>query len=96
MGEGGKWLERIRQQMALSQEPVPGLPLVEIAGHSRVLIENHRGVIGYSREQIRIRVNYGEIHVQGTCLELNHMSREVLVIRGNILCVSLCREVGKC
>ena len=95
MGEGGKWVEKLRQRMAMSPEPVPGLPLIEIAGHGRVLIENHRGVIGYSREEIRIRVNYGEIAVSGSCLELNRMSREVLVITGNITCVSL-REVKLC
>ena len=95
MGEGGKWVEKLRHRMAMSPEPVPGLPLVEIAGHSRVLIENHRGVIGYSREEIRVRVNYGEIAVGGSCLELNRMSRELLVITGNITCVSL-REVKIC
>ena len=96
MGEGGKWLDKLRHQMAMSPEPVPGLPLVEITGFRRVLIENHRGVIGYSRDTIRIRVNYGEIEVSGSCLELNHMSREVLVITGSIACVNLYREVGKC
>lgn len=96
MGEGGKWVEKFRHTIAQSPEPVPGLPLVEIAGHSRVLIENHRGVIGYSREEIRVRVNYGEIAVSGSCLELNRISRELLVIRGNITCVSLRREVKQC
>ena len=95
MGEGAKWVEKLRHQMAMSPEPMPGLPLVEIAGHSRVLIENHRGVIGYSREEIRVRVNYGEIAVSGSCLELNRMSRELLVITGNVSCVSL-REVKQC
>lgn len=92
MAERGKWKQKIKQQMELSTEPVPGLPLVEISGQSRVLIENHRGVSGYGREQIRIRVQYGEISVRGCNLELARMSREQLVITGRIDCVSLHRR----
>lgn len=96
MGQDGKWLEKLRHQIAQSPEPVPGHPIVEISGFRRLLIENHRGVIGYSREQIRVRVNYGEICVSGTGLSLTHMSREVLVVTGAIACVNLHREVGRC
>ena len=89
-------MHKLADRMELPAENIPLQTLVEVCGYRRVLIENHRGVIGYSRDTIRIRVNYGEIEVSGSCLELNHMSREVMVITGNILCVSLHREVGKC
>lgn len=92
MGERGKWMDKITRQMELSPEPVPGLPLIEISGQGRVLIENHRGVSGYCRQQISIRVNYGEISVCGCGLELARMSREQLVITGRIDCVSLIRR----
>lgn len=93
MAERGKWKQRITQQIELSSEPVPRVPLVEISGQSRVLIENHHGVSGYGREQICIRVQYGEISVRGCNLELARMSREQLVITGRIDCVSLHRRV---
>lgn len=93
MGEGRLWKEKLRQQLSAMPEPVPGMPLVEIAGQSRVLIENHRGVCCYGREQIRIRVTYGEISVTGSRLELSRMSKETVVITGRIDCVSLHREV---
>lgn len=92
MGERGKWMDKITRQMELSPEPVPGLPLVEISGQRRVLIENHRGVSGYGRQQITVRVSYGEISVRGCGLELARMSREQLVITGRIDCVSLNRR----
>ena len=94
MGEGGLWREKLRQQVARSQEPVPGLPLVEITGLNRVLIENHRGICCYDREKIRIRVKFGEITVTGCGLELAHMSRERVAITGQIASVELHREVG--
>ena len=93
MGEGGTWKEKLRQQLSAMPEPVPGMPLVEIAGQNRVLIENHRGVCCYGRERIRIRVSYGEIGVSGCNLELARMSRETVVITWRIDCISLHREV---
>ena len=93
MGEGATWKDKLRQQLAQSPEPIPGMPLVEIAGQGRVLIENHRGVCCYGREQIRIRVSFGEISVTGCRLELARMSREAVVITGRIDTVSLHREV---
>lgn len=95
MGEGETWKERLRRQLSAIPEPVPGMPLVEIAGQCRVLIENHRGVTCYGRELIRIRVNYGEVAVAGCNLQLARMSRETVVITGHIHCVSLHREVNR-
>ena len=92
MGEGGTWKDRLRQQLSTVPEPVPGMPLVEIAGQNRVLIENHRGVCCYGREQVRVRVSYGEIAVTGCYLELARMSREAVVITGRIDSVSLHRK----
>ena len=78
---------------AISKEnPIRKLPLVEIMGQSRVLIENHGGVMGYSRERILVRVGYGCVSVCGCGLELLRMTREQLVIRGKIEGVSLHRR----
>lgn len=92
MGEGGTWKDRLRQQLCTIPEPMPGMPLVEIAGQNRVLIENHQGVCCYDRDQIRVRVSYGEIIVTGSHLELARMSREAVVIKGRIASVGLHRE----
>ena len=92
MGEKGKWMEKLARQMEITEEPVPGVPLVEISGQRRVLIENHKGVCGYGPEQICVWVSYGRIDVRGCDLELARMTRQKLVITGTIHGVSL---VGK-
>lgn len=89
MAGNGDWVKRLRQQMELDVQPMPGLPLVEIVGQGRVLIENHLGVCAYGREQICVQVKYGQIAVRGRGLELARMSREQLVITGRIEAVCL-------
>ena len=68
------------------------VPLVEIAGENRVLVENHLGVIAYSTERIQIKVSYGKLAVSGTQLRLMQLSGEQLVITGNVDMVELIRR----
>lgn len=89
------WMERLAEGMERSGDAVPGLPLVEICGGKRVLIENHRGVLAYGTERVRVCVSYGEVEVRGCGLEMARMTREQLVICGRIDSVSLVRRDRK-
>ena len=60
------------------------VPLVELAGQNRVLIENHLGVLAYSLEEIQVMVCYGSVRVIGSELRLMEMNKEQLVISGRI------------
>lgn len=71
------------------------MPLVEIANDRRVLIEHHQGVSSYTAEQVLVRVRYGQICVSGTGLCIARMTRDQLVICGNIDGVTLIRAGGK-
>lgn len=73
-------------------EVFPILPIVELAGSRRVLVENHLGVTEYSAERIGIKMRYGEIQVCGGGLRLEHMTRVKLIITGQIDCISLIRR----
>lgn len=92
MKHPGSWMERLAEGMDMSGESLPGLPLVEICGEKRVLIENHRGVCRYAEDRICVRVAYGEVAVAGRGLELARMTREQLVINGCIDGVTLIRR----
>ena len=95
MGNSRKIWEQLVAESGLDTQIVSGQPITEISGDRRVLIENHLGVIAYSKEKIRIRVKFGCICVCGCGLELLRMSKEQLIIQGNIQCVSLHREGRK-
>lgn len=86
------WLQRIADGMELETEPMPGVPVVELADDCRVLIERHRGVTEYGRERIGIRVRYGTLYIKGSCLELIRMTGQQLVITGCIDCIELQRR----
>ncbi len=91
MAQKGYWAQRIADHADLCGESVPGVPIVEIAGDHRVLIERHRGVIEYGPQCIRIRVPYGILCVSGCGMELTRMTAQQLIISGKIDGISIDR-----
>lgn len=89
---GGNKLKDMIKDMDLTSQPLPGLPIVEIAGQNRVLVENHRGVCKYSSETVCVKVGFGQIEICGCCLTLKRMTSEQLIISGRINSVSLIRR----
>lgn len=86
-----QFMERLTKAADLQEEPIPGLPLIELAGDRRVLMENHCGVTEYGRNRIRVKVKFGQVCVSGQCLELAKMSKGQLIISGKIEGVELIR-----
>ena len=70
----------------------PGIPIVEICGTSRVLIENHFGIAAYSCDTVAVNVTEGRITVCGENLRLTRMNKGKLVICGNIHSVNMQRH----
>jgi sporulation protein YqfC len=71
------------------QELLPGMPLIEITGAGRVLIENHGGVTEYETDRIRVRLRFGAVVIRGNRLKITRMSKCQLVISGSLLGVDL-------
>ena len=65
-------------------ESFPGLPIVEVAGDSRVLIENHLCIREYSSQQIIVKMKYGNLFIKGNELYIAQMNTQQLVVCGCI------------
>ena len=86
-----RFLEQLTAAADLQDEPVPGVPLVEIAGNFRVLIEHHRGVTEYSRQCVCLNVKFGCIRISGCNLEISKMTRDQMIVSGAIENIALVR-----
>lgn len=76
--------DKIYLGIDLPSESVPGVPLVEMIGDSRLIVENHKGVTHYDHKEICINVSYGKLRICGCGLSLAKMSKRQLVIVGRI------------
>ena len=76
-------------------ELFPTVPIVELAGCHRVLVENHLGVTQYSTERIGIKMKYGQLQICGCNLTLAQMTRVKLIVTGRSDGINLMRRDGK-
>ena len=84
MKKGNHWLGRIQNEMDLLEVNIAREPLLELCGNSRVLVENHCGVVEYGPQRIRVKIKNGDFAVLGSGLQLCNMCADKLLIRGRI------------
>ena len=80
MGLGKKMAEKL----ALPKEVVLDLPLISLIGQEGVTVENHKGLMEYSAEQVRIGTGGGSLRIVGEQLELKQMSAALIVVKGRL------------
>ncbi len=88
----GKGLQRLSETINRTNDTLPGVPIVELAGDRRVLIENHRGVVAYGTEQICVKMKFGLLCICGQKMELAKMTKDQLVITGTVESVTIRRR----
>lgn len=77
--------EEIADRLDLPAESMAGVPKLTVTGRRRVLIENHRGLLEYSRDCIEVDGGRVRLRIRGTNLQLVAMDRSDLLISGIIL-----------
>ena len=87
-----RFVTQVTQRMELWEEPLGSGSLVEISADNRVLIEKHYGIREYSSERICVCVSYGYLAVTGENMQLDHMQKDRLIIRGRIESVAIVRR----
>lgn len=87
------FIQQLLDRSNLTEENIPGNPIVELLGESRVLIENHRGITEYGLSRICVQVNYGFLCVIGGNLKLRHVTKHKLLITGEICNIEVVRRL---
>lgn len=68
----------------IPEELSSDIPKVTILGFDRMLIENYKSVLDYQDFFIRIKMKTGLININGFDLLMNEMTKDDLIITGNI------------
>lgn len=76
--------EKISNAFELPQDIVLDVSKVIIIGTNQVTIENHKGIIEYSQELIRVNTGSGIMNLCGRNLVIKHIFQEEITITGEI------------
>ena len=92
MKQSKKFFNNMLMSSSFDPALTPTLPIVEIAGDRRILIEKHKCVTQYNDELVVVQMGYGQLQIRGCFLNLARLGKEQLVINGDICSVSIVRK----
>jgi len=89
MGKGSKRIkEKISNVFELPKDIVLDVSKVIIIGTEQVTIENHKGLVEYNEDLIRVNTGSGIMNLCGRKLCIKHIFQEEITITGEIQSIS--------
>lgn len=76
--------EKISDALELPKDITLDIPKVIILGTDSVSVENHKGVISYNDNQIKINTGCGILTISGERLAIKSIIQEEIIITGKI------------
>jgi sporulation protein YqfC len=77
----------IAEKLDLPKAIVLNLPKISIIGNNEITIENHKGIILFEKEQVKINSGVGLISIQGSGFEILFMGGNTITISGKFKAV---------
>lgn len=76
--------ENISDALEIPKDILLDLPKITFIGNLQVNIENHKGIIEYENDNIRVKMKNGIIKVTGMDLAIKTIISEEIIISGKI------------
>jgi sporulation protein YqfC len=74
----------VSEMFELPKDIMLNLPRISMIGNNQMLVENHRGVIEYTPQKIRLNSTIGVIRVEGQDMDLKNIAADDVMITGVI------------
>ncbi len=78
------YLEIISQNLSLPPDIIAGAPIITVHGRNTICIENHKRILEYTNEKVRISTKIGCLCIEGKSLKISFYTKEELKIMGVI------------
>lgn len=72
------------ESFEIPQDALLNLPRITMIGDAQFYLENHRGIIEYSSERIRVSVLGGSLEITGKDMILKNIKPDEIAIHGTI------------
>ncbi|MGI6189032.1 MAG: sporulation protein YqfC [Clostridiales bacterium] len=74
----------VSDMLELPKEITLNLPKITMIGSIQMLVENHKGIIEYTPQRIRLNSAIGVIRVQGINMNLRNIAADDILVTGQI------------
>ncbi|MGI5838633.1 MAG: YabP family protein [Planctomycetes bacterium ADurb.Bin412] len=83
-GSGRRIKHSVARAFELPRDIMLDLPRLTIIGALQLCIENHRGIIEYTGETIRVNLSGQELSISGANLAIGSITEDEIIIEGSI------------
>ncbi|HBG22164.1 MAG: sporulation protein YqfC [Syntrophaceticus sp.] len=88
-GDKKKHMESLANYLELPKDLLMNLSRITLIGDIQLHIENHRGIIEYTKEKIRISISMGELVIVGEDLVLRNIFPDEIAVEGKIKALNI-------
>lgn len=74
----------VTKQMQLPADVMMDLPRITMIGQLHIYIENHRGVLRFSNQELRLLLKQGQLLIKGDNFVIKTILPEELLLEGRI------------
>ena len=89
-----KFLHWVTSQMDLPGDAMLDLPRITMIGQIHIYIENHRGLLAFSEQEVRLLLEHGQLLVKGNGFVIKTILPEEILLEGRIVEVIYLDEEG--
>lgn len=75
--------ESLAERLDMPRDVILNIPKITIVGNDEITIENHKGIIVFREDFIKIKSNIGNINIKGLNFEILFISGNTMVLSGN-------------
>lgn len=76
--------EIIAERLSFPKEIIMDLPKLTFIGNKEIDIENHKGILMFKEEELKIKTNFGTITIKGNNFEILFISGSNITLSGII------------
>ncbi|MGL4818886.1 MAG: sporulation protein YqfC [Bacilli bacterium] len=80
-------------QLELPKDVTLDLPRMTMVGQLHIYVENHRGLLAFSENEVRLRLKSGQLRIRGEGFVIKNILRDEMLLEGKIVDVTFLPSV---
>lgn len=87
MGKGEDIRKQLSESLDLPKDVIMNTPKITVTGDNEISIDNHKGILEYTAEILRLNSAIGIIKICGSNINISQISQENIEIKGEIVSI---------
>jgi sporulation protein YqfC len=79
--------ENLAEKLDIPRDVILKYPKITVIGNNEITIENHKGIIAFKEDNIKVKSTIGTVNIKGMNLEILYISNVTIVLSGRFIAI---------